>query len=64
VSEIVSNQDGLNVRNFSTYPTSSPASLIAFAVPPEAISLNPRLARSLAKSSNPVLSDTLSNAGK
>lgn len=44
--------------------TSKPASRKAFAVPPEAMSLKPSRDRSLAKSSSPVLSDTLNNAEK
>lgn len=44
------------------YLTARPASLSAFAVPPEATRLKPRDARFLANSTRPVLSDTLNRA--
>ena len=44
------------------YLTARPASLRAFAVPPEAIRCKPTEARSLANSTRPVLSETLNKA--
>ena len=47
-----------------TYLTGIPAVLMAVAVPPDAIKLNPRPESFCANSTNPVLSDTLRIAGK
>lgn len=48
--------------NKAPHLTEMPAFSIAFAVPPEATSLNPKADKPSAKLMRPVLSDTLSKA--
>lgn len=63
VNRITLRSDWTELKNsIVPYLTASPASLRAFAVPPEAIRSKPTAVRFLANSTRPVLSETLNKA--